>query len=157
MFFCSQRPLVVEPSMWAQAAQLEWCSQWVPHPMEGHLHRVIAQGSSQVKRDISFMILTPYYIISIHIRSWGSVLTRPSLCSTVGSSSSISPVGSLTSRYPQSVFCMDGCEGTSSPRYGFSDPISTVTFEAPELPEETLMEVFAFKQCQMLSFSVKLL
>lgn len=36
---------------------------------------------------------------------------------------------------------MDGYEGASSPRYGFGDPISTVTFEAPELPEETLMEV----------------
>ncbi|XP_062409917.1 serine/threonine-protein kinase ULK1 isoform X2 [Sardina pilchardus] len=54
-----------------------------------------------------------------------------------GSSSSISPVGSLTSRYHP--------EGSSSPRYGFTDPISAnlegaVTFEAPELPEETLME-----------------
>lgn len=35
---------------------------------------------------------------------------------------------------------MDCYEGSSSPRYGFSDPISAVTFEAPELPEETLME-----------------
>uniref|UniRef100_A0A671QNG7 non-specific serine/threonine protein kinase n=1 Tax=Sinocyclocheilus anshuiensis TaxID=1608454 RepID=A0A671QNG7_9TELE len=57
-----------------------------------------------------------------------------------GSSSSISPVGSLTSRYPQTGICMDGYEGSSSPRYGFIDPISAVTFEAPELPEETLME-----------------
>uniref|UniRef100_A0A672SGW4 non-specific serine/threonine protein kinase n=1 Tax=Sinocyclocheilus grahami TaxID=75366 RepID=A0A672SGW4_SINGR len=59
---------------------------------------------------------------------------------SAGSSSSISPVGSLTSRYPQMGICMDGYEGSSSPRYGFTDPISTVTFEAPELPEETLME-----------------
>uniref|UniRef100_A0A671P0A5 non-specific serine/threonine protein kinase n=1 Tax=Sinocyclocheilus anshuiensis TaxID=1608454 RepID=A0A671P0A5_9TELE len=57
-----------------------------------------------------------------------------------GSSSSISPVGSLNSRYPQTGICMDGYEGPSSPRYGFTDPISAVTFEAPELPEETLME-----------------
>uniref|UniRef100_A0A8C1BCE8 non-specific serine/threonine protein kinase n=1 Tax=Cyprinus carpio carpio TaxID=630221 RepID=A0A8C1BCE8_CYPCA len=57
-----------------------------------------------------------------------------------GSSSSISPVGSLTSRYPQTGICIDGYEGSSSPRYGFTDPISAVTFEAPELPEETLME-----------------
>uniref|UniRef100_A0A673IXS7 non-specific serine/threonine protein kinase n=1 Tax=Sinocyclocheilus rhinocerous TaxID=307959 RepID=A0A673IXS7_9TELE len=57
-----------------------------------------------------------------------------------GSSSSISPVGSLSSRYPQTGICMDGYEGPSSPRYGFTDPISAVTFEAPELPEETLME-----------------
>uniref|UniRef100_A0A8C2KN74 non-specific serine/threonine protein kinase n=1 Tax=Cyprinus carpio TaxID=7962 RepID=A0A8C2KN74_CYPCA len=53
---------------------------------------------------------------------------------------SISPVGSLTSRYPQTGICIDGYEGSSSPRYGFTDPISAVTFEAPELPEETLME-----------------
>ncbi|XP_073668619.1 serine/threonine-protein kinase ULK1 isoform X2 [Paramisgurnus dabryanus] len=59
---------------------------------------------------------------------------------SVGSSSSISPVGSLTSRYPQTGFCMDGFDGPSSPRYSFSDPISAVTFEVPELPEETLME-----------------
>uniref|UniRef100_A0A671QE86 non-specific serine/threonine protein kinase n=1 Tax=Sinocyclocheilus anshuiensis TaxID=1608454 RepID=A0A671QE86_9TELE len=59
---------------------------------------------------------------------------------SAGSSSSISPVGSLTSRYPQTGICMDGYEGSSSPRYGFIDPISAVTFEAPELPEETLME-----------------
>ncbi|XP_030624271.1 serine/threonine-protein kinase ULK1 [Chanos chanos] len=59
-----------------------------------------------------------------------------------GSSSSISPVGSYTSRYAQAGICVDGCEGPSSPRYGFS-PASlggAVTFEAPELPEETLME-----------------
>lgn len=39
--------------------------------------------------------------------------------------------------------CLDGFEGSSSPRYGFTDPISegAVMFEAPELPEETLMEV----------------
>uniref|UniRef100_A0A671NUI9 non-specific serine/threonine protein kinase n=1 Tax=Sinocyclocheilus anshuiensis TaxID=1608454 RepID=A0A671NUI9_9TELE len=48
--------------------------------------------------------------------------------------------GSLNSRYPQTGICMDGYEGPSSPRYGFTDPISAVTFEAPELPEETLME-----------------
>uniref|UniRef100_A0A8C1R312 non-specific serine/threonine protein kinase n=1 Tax=Cyprinus carpio TaxID=7962 RepID=A0A8C1R312_CYPCA len=59
---------------------------------------------------------------------------------SAGSSSSISPVGSLTSRYPQTGICIDGYEGSSSPRYGFTDPISAVTFEAPELPEETLME-----------------
>ncbi|XP_072517467.1 serine/threonine-protein kinase ULK1 isoform X2 [Salminus brasiliensis] len=63
---------------------------------------------------------------------------------SAGSSSSISPVGSLTSRYPHSGMCLDGYEG-SSPRYGLTDHISAnlegaVTFEAPELPEETLME-----------------
>lgn len=40
----------------------------------------------------------------------------------------------------------DAVEGTSSLRYAFADPITAnlegaVTFEAPELPEETLMEV----------------
>lgn len=42
--------------------------------------------------------------------------------------------------------CLDGFEGSSSPRYSLTDPISAnfegaVMFEAPELPEETLMEV----------------
>lgn len=40
----------------------------------------------------------------------------------------------------------DALEGPSSLRYAFADPITAnlegaVTFEAPELPEETLMEV----------------
>lgn len=40
----------------------------------------------------------------------------------------------------------DAVEGPSSLRYAFADPITAnlegaVTFEAPELPEETLMEV----------------
>ncbi|XP_060746192.1 serine/threonine-protein kinase ULK1 isoform X3 [Tachysurus vachellii] len=61
------------------------------------------------------------------------------------SSSSISPAGSLTSRYPQTGMCLDGFEASSCPRYGLTDPISVnlegvVMFEAPELPEETLME-----------------
>ncbi|XP_007246108.3 serine/threonine-protein kinase ULK1 isoform X3 [Astyanax mexicanus] len=64
---------------------------------------------------------------------------------SAGSSSSISPVGSLTSRYPHSGMCLDGYEGPSSPCYGLTGHISAniegaVTFEAPELPEETLME-----------------
>lgn len=55
-------------------------------------------------------------------------------------------MGSLTSRYPQTGMCLDGFEASSSPRYGLTDPISAnlegaVMFEAPELPEETLMEV----------------
>ncbi|XP_041754409.1 serine/threonine-protein kinase ULK1 isoform X13 [Coregonus clupeaformis] len=61
-----------------------------------------------------------------------------------GSSSSISPVGSFTSRYQTGTY-LDGFEGPSSPRYSFTDPITAnmggpVTFLAPELPEETLME-----------------
>lgn len=45
-----------------------------------------------------------------------------------GSFMSISPAGSL------------GAEAPSSPHYGFATT-AAVTFEAPELPEETLMEV----------------
>lgn len=41
---------------------------------------------------------------------------------------SLSPAGSL------------GSEAPPSPRYGFASAVA-VTFEAPELPEETLMEV----------------
>lgn len=63
-----------------------------------------------------------------------------------GSFTSISPAGSFTSRYPQTGTYLEGFEASSSPRYNFTDPITanmggTVTFEAPELPEETLMEV----------------
>ncbi|XP_041754407.1 serine/threonine-protein kinase ULK1 isoform X11 [Coregonus clupeaformis] len=63
---------------------------------------------------------------------------------SAGSSSSISPVGSFTSRYQTGTY-LDGFEGPSSPRYSFTDPITAnmggpVTFLAPELPEETLME-----------------
>uniref|UniRef100_A0AAQ4Q6S6 non-specific serine/threonine protein kinase n=1 Tax=Gasterosteus aculeatus aculeatus TaxID=481459 RepID=A0AAQ4Q6S6_GASAC len=62
-----------------------------------------------------------------------------------GSFASVSPAGSFTSRYPQTCTYLDGFEAPSSPRYGFTDPITAnmggrVTFEPPELPEETLME-----------------
>uniref|UniRef100_A0A4W5RIU1 non-specific serine/threonine protein kinase n=1 Tax=Hucho hucho TaxID=62062 RepID=A0A4W5RIU1_9TELE len=62
---------------------------------------------------------------------------------SAGSSSSISPVGSFTSRYQTGTY-LEGFEGPSSPRYSFMDPITAnmggpVTFLAPELPEETLM------------------
>ncbi|XP_026784693.3 serine/threonine-protein kinase ULK1 isoform X2 [Pangasianodon hypophthalmus] len=75
------------------------------------------------------------------------------------SSSSISPVGSLTSRYPQTGMCLDAFEGSSSPRYGLTDPISAnlegaVMFEAPELPEETLMEQEHTEILQRLRFTL---
>ncbi|CAL8276475.1 unnamed protein product [Merluccius merluccius] len=62
------------------------------------------------------------------------------------SSSSVSPVGSFTRVYgAHAGTCVDGLQGPSSPRYGFTDSIAAnmggpVSFEAPELPEETLME-----------------
>ncbi|XP_072562047.1 serine/threonine-protein kinase ULK1a isoform X1 [Paramormyrops kingsleyae] len=64
---------------------------------------------------------------------------------SVGSSSSISSAGSFSSRQAPAGTFVEGCEGPSSPRFGFSDPVAAnlegaVTFEAPELPEETLME-----------------
>ncbi|KAJ8260695.1 hypothetical protein COCON_G00164180 [Conger conger] len=62
---------------------------------------------------------------------------------SVGSSGSLTSAGSLSSR--QTGMCVDGYEGPSSPRRGFTDPAAAslegaVTFEAPEFPEETLME-----------------
>ncbi|XP_035382898.1 serine/threonine-protein kinase ULK1 isoform X1 [Electrophorus electricus] len=63
---------------------------------------------------------------------------------SAGSPSSISPMGSLTSRYPLAGMCLEAYEGPSSPCYGLADPMPSlegaVTFEPPELPEETLME-----------------
>ncbi|KAM9281332.1 serine/threonine-protein kinase ULK1 isoform 1-T1 [Morus bassanus] len=63
----------------------------------------------------------------------------------VGSSSSLSSGGSFTGRHLAVGTGGDAAEGPSSLRYAFADPItanleSAVTFEAPELPEETLME-----------------
>lgn len=67
--------------------------------------------------------------------------------SAEGSSTSISPAGSFTSRFPPTAAAhADALDAPPSPRFSFFDPItanmgSPVTFEAPELPEETLMEV----------------
>ncbi|XP_065707586.1 serine/threonine-protein kinase ULK1 isoform X4 [Patagioenas fasciata] len=63
----------------------------------------------------------------------------------VGSSSSLSSGGSITGRHLAVGTGGDAVEGPSSLRYAFADPITAnlegaVTFEAPELPEETLME-----------------
>ncbi|XP_030903788.2 serine/threonine-protein kinase ULK1 isoform X3 [Melopsittacus undulatus] len=63
----------------------------------------------------------------------------------VGSSSSLSSGGSFTGRHLAVGAGGDAAEGPSSLRYAFADPITAnlegaVTFEAPELPEETLME-----------------
>ncbi|XP_061865615.1 serine/threonine-protein kinase ULK1 isoform X2 [Colius striatus] len=63
----------------------------------------------------------------------------------VGSSSSLSSGGSFTSRHLAVGTGGEAVEGPSSLRYAFADPITAnlegaVTFEAPELPEETLME-----------------
>ncbi|KFW94182.1 Serine/threonine-protein kinase ULK1, partial [Phalacrocorax carbo] len=64
---------------------------------------------------------------------------------SVGSSSSLSSGGSFTGRHLAVGTGGDAAEGPSSLRYAFADPITAnlegaVTFEAPELPEETLME-----------------
>uniref|UniRef100_A0A8C3ARW2 non-specific serine/threonine protein kinase n=1 Tax=Cyclopterus lumpus TaxID=8103 RepID=A0A8C3ARW2_CYCLU len=72
---------------------------------------------------------------------------------------SISPAGSFTSRYPQTATYVDGFEAPSSPRYSFTDPITAnmggpVTFEAPELPEETLMEQEHTDTVQSLRFTL---
>ncbi|XP_056288298.1 serine/threonine-protein kinase ULK1 [Pseudoliparis swirei] len=76
-----------------------------------------------------------------------------------GSFTSISPAGSFTSRYPQTATYLDGFEAPPSPRYGFADPITAnmgghITFEAPELPEETLMEQEHTDTVQSLRFTL---
>uniref|UniRef100_A0A671X9S4 non-specific serine/threonine protein kinase n=1 Tax=Sparus aurata TaxID=8175 RepID=A0A671X9S4_SPAAU len=76
-----------------------------------------------------------------------------------GSFTSVSPAGSFTSRYPQTGIYLDGFEASSSPRYSFTDPITAnmggpVTFEAPELPEETLMEQEHTDTVQRLRFTL---
>ncbi|XP_040914657.1 serine/threonine-protein kinase ULK1 isoform X2 [Toxotes jaculatrix] len=76
-----------------------------------------------------------------------------------GSFTSVSPAGSFTSRHPQTGTYLDGFEAPSSPRYSFTDPITAnmggpVTFEAPELPEETLMEQEHTDTVQSLRFTL---
>ncbi|XP_047425807.1 serine/threonine-protein kinase ULK1 isoform X2 [Mugil cephalus] len=76
-----------------------------------------------------------------------------------GSFTSVSPAASYTSRYPQMGTYLDGFEAPPSPRYSFTDPITAnmgghVTFEAPELPEETLMEQEHTDTVQSLRFTL---
>uniref|UniRef100_A0A7M4FN62 non-specific serine/threonine protein kinase n=1 Tax=Crocodylus porosus TaxID=8502 RepID=A0A7M4FN62_CROPO len=64
---------------------------------------------------------------------------------SVGSSSSLSSGGSCSGRHVIMGAGGEALEAPSSLRYTFADPITAnlegaVTFEAPELPEETLME-----------------
>nr|XP_020465463.1 serine/threonine-protein kinase ULK1-like isoform X2 [Monopterus albus] len=77
-----------------------------------------------------------------------------------GSFTSVSPAGSFTSRYPLTGTYLDGFEPPPSPRYSFTDPITAnmggpVTFEAPELPEETLMEQEHTDNVQRLRFMLE--
>ncbi|KAJ8286281.1 hypothetical protein GJAV_G00036650 [Gymnothorax javanicus] len=63
----------------------------------------------------------------------------------VSSSGSPSSIGSLTNRHTLTGMCLDGYDGPSSLQRGFTGPAASslegaVTFEVPELPEETLME-----------------
>ncbi|XP_072311358.1 serine/threonine-protein kinase ULK1 [Eucyclogobius newberryi] len=76
-----------------------------------------------------------------------------------GSLTSVSSGGSLTSRYPPTGAYLEGFEAPSSPRFSFTDPISAnmggpVSFEAPELPEETLMEQEHTDTVQSLRFTL---
>lgn len=68
--------------------------------------------------------------------------------SSSGSLTSISPAGSPSGCPLQAGTFADIFDAPSSPRYSFSETFATkvggaVVFEAPELPEETLMEVRA--------------
>lgn len=76
-----------------------------------------------------------------------------------GSLTSVSSGGSLTSRYPPTGTYLDGFEAPPSPRFSFTDPITAnmgglVAFEAPELPEETLMEQEHTDTVQSLRFTL---
>uniref|UniRef100_A0A8C4Z6U8 non-specific serine/threonine protein kinase n=1 Tax=Gadus morhua TaxID=8049 RepID=A0A8C4Z6U8_GADMO len=76
-----------------------------------------------------------------------------------GSPSSVSPAGSFSRLYAHAGTCVDGLQGSSCPRYGPADPIAAnmggpVSFEAPELPEETLMEQEHTDTLQSLRFTL---
>ncbi|KAM6902217.1 serine/threonine-protein kinase ULK1 isoform 2-T2 [Xenentodon cancila] len=74
-----------------------------------------------------------------------------------GSFTTVSPACSFSSRNTQTCTYLDGFEAPPSPRYSFNDPITAnmgVTFEAPELPEETLMEQEHTDTVQRLRFTL---
>lgn len=63
-----------------------------------------------------------------------------------GSFTSLSPAGSFSGRPLQMGTYPDAFDAPSSPGFSLTDPFASkrgagVMFEAPELPEETLMEV----------------
>ncbi|RVE65613.1 hypothetical protein OJAV_G00118520 [Oryzias javanicus] len=75
-----------------------------------------------------------------------------------GSFTSVSPACSISAR--QTGTHADGFEAPPSPRYSFTDTVTAnmggpVTFEAPELPEETLMEQEHTDTVQRLRFTLE--
>ncbi|XP_034047485.1 serine/threonine-protein kinase ULK1 isoform X3 [Thalassophryne amazonica] len=73
--------------------------------------------------------------------------------------SSVSPTGSFTRRCPHMETHLEGFEFPSSRRYSLTDPITAnmggpVTFDPPELPEETLMEQDHTDTLQSLRFTL---
>lgn len=83
-----------------------------------------------------------------HIGRWG--LSSISAAPTVGSSSSLSSAGSASARHLVPGACSEVAPEALAPGHccSFADPVTAnlegvVTFEAPDLPEETLMEVRA--------------
>ncbi|XP_066465745.1 serine/threonine-protein kinase ULK1 [Tiliqua scincoides] len=104
----------------------------------GNLHCGVQDGGSASPSPVIFTVGSP-----------PSGTTPPQTTRTrmfsVGSSSSLSSGGSFSGRHFIMGAGGDILEAPSGFRYTFADPISAnlegaVTFEAPELPEETLME-----------------
>lgn len=85
-------------------------------------------------------------VMEWHIGRWelSSIRAPP----TVGSSSSLSSAGSASARHLVPGACSEVASEALAPGHccSFADPVTAnlegvVTFEAPDLPEETLMEV----------------
>uniref|UniRef100_A0A8P4KIL6 non-specific serine/threonine protein kinase n=1 Tax=Dicentrarchus labrax TaxID=13489 RepID=A0A8P4KIL6_DICLA len=118
-------------------------------------------GRSQSAGRLSDMLLMAAFGPGGLVGDRGSAenLTSEKAIDITGSFTSVSPAGSFTSRYPQTGTYLDGFEAPSSPRYSFTDPITAnmggaVTFEPPELPEETLMEQEHTDTVQSLRFTL---
>ena len=113
-------------------------------------------SSVAVVRMVIYLFIQEQWKLMAHdMKSHTSLFLTPA-----GSFISVSPAGSFTSRYPQTGTYLDGFEAPSSPRYSFTDPITAnmgipVTFEAPELPEETLMEVRSRVHSQLWKVKIK--
>ncbi|XP_054551414.1 serine/threonine-protein kinase ULK1 isoform X3 [Talpa occidentalis] len=78
---------------------------------------------------------------------WPGGMSRRRVCPAVGSSSSLSSAGSASTRPLAPGACGEAAPEVPAPGHcrGFANPVAAnlegaVTFEAPDLPEETLME-----------------
>lgn len=135
-----------------RSRKTERLSQW------GHLSDILSCSHSLERKEPQFNLC----FLSLSTSSVGSNSSAGSLCSTSGRVYVGSPPGMAMGSSPPGGFgggqSVPGAEGAPSSLryvpYGTSPPSleGFITFEAPELPEETLMEVSGITNQRILFF-----